>query len=97
MTLLRRVPGYGDPRLIVEVFPATQLIDLLDDVLLRFGGQSNGPRRNTTHALVAHVREPRQFLVELLVVLVVGEVRRLDPKEVGKCRHGRSRWVRSVA
>src|SRR5690349_8330837 len=70
--------------LIVEVLPATQLIDLQSNVLLGLDGQPDRARRNTANAFVPHIREPGQFLVELLVVLVVGEVRRLDTEEVGK-------------
>src|SRR3954470_18114151 len=83
--------------LIVEVFSATQLIDLLGDVLLCLFGQADRPRRNTADALVTPIGQPRQFLVQLLVVLVVGEVSRLDTEEVGKGGHGRGRGVRTVA
>src|SRR6476620_8591175 len=86
---------YG--RLIVQVLPATQLIDLLDDVVLGLDGQTDRARRNATNALVAHIREPGQFPIELLVVLVVGEVRRLDTEEVGKGSHGRCGGIGAVA
>jgi hypothetical protein len=48
----------------------------------------DGAGRDTPHALVAHGGKPGQFLVQLLVVLVVGEIRRLDPEEVGQGRDG---------
>src|SRR5690242_14225290 len=91
----RRVAA--DPGLIVQVLPATQLVDLLDNVLLCLCRQADCARRNATNALVAHIRQPAQFLVELLVVLVVGEVRRLDTEEVGKGGHGGCRGVGAVA
>ena len=59
--------------------------------------QPDGARRNTANTLVAHIRQPGQFLVELLVVLVVGEVGRLDTEEVGKGCHGGCRGVGAVA
>ena len=90
-----RKATYG--RLIVQVLLATQLIDLLGDVVLGLNGQTDRARRNTTNALVAHIREPGQFLVELLVVLVVGEVRRLDTEEVGKGGHRRYGGIGAVA
>ena len=91
----RRVVARGG--LIVQVLLATQLVDLLNNVLLGLGGQPDGARRNTANTLVAHIRQPGQFLVELLVVLVVGEVGRLDTEEVGKCGHGGCRGVGAVA
>ena len=79
------------------MLPATQLVDFLGDVLLGLCGQPDGARRNTANTLVAHIRQPGQFLVELLVVLVVGEVGRLDTEEVGKGCHGGCRGVGAVA
>ena len=44
------------------------------------------PGGDATHAFVAHLGQPGQLFVELFVVLVVGEVLRLDPEEVGEAR-----------
>ena len=85
---IRRRRNAACSGLIVQVLPATQLVDLLGDVLLGLCGQPDRARRNTANTLVAHIRQPGQFLVELLVVLVVGEVGRLDTEEVGKGCHG---------
>ncbi len=88
---------YSSDRLIVEVFLAAELIDLGHDVLLSLRGQPYRARGNASYALVAHIGQPGEFLVELLVVLIVGEVRRFDPEEVGKRRHGGRRRIRPVA
>ena len=51
---------------------------------------------------LAWLRQPvgysnREWIVQLLVVLVVGEVRRLDPEEVGERGHGGRGRVGAVA
>ena len=76
---------------------APQFVGLLDEVLLGLGGQSDSARRNTPDALVAHVGQPRQLLVELLVLLVIGEVSGLDAEEVGERGHGGHGRIRPIA
>ena len=54
----------------------------MNDVFLRLVGQPTDSKRDPPDTLVPDDQQPRQFFVELLVVLVVGEEGGPDPEEV---------------